>query len=123
MAEPLSRVHRPCDECPWRKDCKPGRFAPERWEALRSTSIDPETHFGPEFGGPLFACHKTPEGGERTCAGWLAVEGINHPSIRFAALQGQVSACALEPGDGWPELHESFAEASSHDMSEEYDHE
>lgn len=113
----MKRVKRPCSACPWRKDCEPERFDPERWASLTASSIDPETGFGPEFGGPLFACHKTPEGGERACAGWLAVEGINHPTVRLGLLTGAVPVCSIEPGEGWPELHDSFAETMTHDMN------
>lgn len=110
-------VKRPCSECPWRKDCEPGRFDEERWEALRATSTD-ERGFGREYGAPLFACHKTPEGIERACAGWLAREGTSHPIVRLAVLQGHVPVCALDVREGWPELHETFLETMAHDLAE-----
>lgn len=113
----MKRVKRPCDECPWRVDAEPGRFAPERWAALAASSAD-ERGFGPEYGNPLFACHKTPEGEERACAGWLAREGANHPTVRLAVLLGDVPACALDPGEGWPDLHPDFQTTRAHDMEE-----
>lgn len=108
-------VNRPCDECPWRKDAEQGRFAEERWAALAASSAD-ERGMGPEFGAPLFACHKSPEGGERACAGWLAVEGANHPLVRLAVVTGSLPERALVPGEGWPDLHESFVATRDHDQ-------
>lgn len=114
----MKRIKRPCDECPWRADCEPGRFEAERWTALAASSAD-ERGMGPEFGAPLFACHKTPEQGERACAGWLAVEGINHPSVRLSVAMGTLPVCSLEPGDDWPDLHGSFVETMRHDLMED----
>lgn len=117
----MKRVKRPCSECPWRRDAEPGRFDPERWDSLRASSADAQG-FGPGFDAPLFACHKTPEGEERACAGWLAVEGANHPVVRLDVLTGNIPSCALRPGEGWPELHETLIEAMAHDMNEREPH-
>lgn len=111
----MKRVKRPCDECPWRKDCEPGRFERERWEALAASSAD-ERGMGPEVTGSLFACHKTPEGSERACAGWLAVEGINHPLVRLDVMTGSLPMAALSPGEGWPDLHPDFRTTRAHDL-------
>lgn len=97
------RVHRPCNECPWRADAQPGRFPACRFEALRETTVQ-------RVGAPLFACHKTPDGSDRTCAGWLAVVGHRHISVRLAVAQGRLDPAALEPADGWPALHGSYDE-------------
>lgn len=115
----MKSVKRPCDECPWRKDCEPGRFEPERWAALAESVPDLRTGFGPEFGAILFACHKTPEGEERACAGWLAREGVNHPTVRLAVAMGSIAPEALDIREGWPELHEDFPATARHDMSVE----
>lgn len=115
----MKHIKRPCDECPWRKDCEPGRFEPERWAVLAESSLDIRTNFGPEFGAILFACHKSPEGGERACAGWLAVEGVAHPTVRLSVAMGALPESALRPGDDWPALHESFADTAAHDMGTE----
>lgn len=109
----MKRVRRPCDACPWRKDAQPGRFDVERWESLQASSPAP---YGPEFGSPLFACHKTPEDGERACAGWLASVGHTHPAVRFAIMLGDMPEAALEPGEDWPDLHETFRETALHDL-------
>lgn len=118
MAWPVKRVKRPCDACPWRVDSEPGRFDAERWEALRASSAD-ERGFGPEFGASLFACHKSPEQGERACAGWLAAEGANHPAVRLSVVLGDTPIEALDPGEGWPLLHADFHATMRHDLMEE----
>ncbi|HEU4544519.1 MAG TPA: DUF6283 family protein [Jiangellaceae bacterium] len=104
----LARVHRPCDECPWRKDTAPGMFPACRYDALRETAgaAGCEAHMG----APMFACHKSPDGAERACAGWLAVVGYDHLGVRFAAATGRLDPDALSPRPGWPELYDSYEE-------------
>lgn len=70
-------------------------------------------------GDPLFACHKTEEGRERACAGWLAVEGVNHVTVRLAVAQGALDPAALSPGPDWPALHPDFASTEAHDRQGE----
>lgn len=113
----MKRVKRPCDECPFRADAQAGRFTPERWGVLVEAGAD-ERGMGPEFGAPLFACHKTPEGGERACAGWLAAEGANHPRVRLDVMMGAMPMEACSPGADWPDLFATVREAAAHDLSE-----
>lgn len=93
----------PCSECPWRADAEPGRFPPERYEALRETSNQ-------TFGAPMFGCHKGEPGtnADLACAGWLAVAGYENLAVRMALLSGRLPREALEPGENWPELYESY---------------
>ncbi|WP_241031712.1 hypothetical protein [Rhodococcus koreensis] len=58
----------------------PGRFGRERFDALAATSGGPGREV--EVGGAMFACHKSPEGAEEACAGWLAVAGVEHLGVR-----------------------------------------
>ena len=106
----VRRVRRPCAECPCRSDVPPGKFGPERFEALRATAGAP----GKEavLGAPWFACHKSPEGEgeERACAGWLVLCGADHLGVRLALARGDLPLEALETGPGWPPLYESYAE-------------
>lgn len=97
---------KPCAECPWKKSSDPGKFPAERYEALRSTSGAPG-HEAP-VGSPMFACHMTPEGREKACAGWLATEGPNHLGVRLAVITGRLPGGALRPKEDWPELFDSF---------------
>lgn len=96
---------RPCSECPWRTDQPPGRFPACRYEALRDTSARGGSA---PLGAPMFACHKSAEGRDIACAGWLAIEGANHVGVRLAVVQGRLDPDALTPGSGWPDLHESY---------------
>lgn len=75
-----------CNECPWRTDVPVGRFSASRYQALESTCRP---------GGlpAIFACHKSPEGQERACAGFLIVHGWDNNRCRLAALSG-----AWKPG-------------------------
>lgn len=102
------RAARPCPECPWRVDTRPGQFSACRYDVLADTTGEPgrEAHLG----APMFACHKSPEGREWACAGWLAAVGWEHLGVRIAAIVGRLPVSALEPGDGWPQLHASYAE-------------
>lgn len=111
-------ISRPCDECPWRTDAEQGRFTEERWTSLAKSSARPDGASA-EYFDPLFACHKTVEGRERICAGWLAREGINHPRVRMGLLLGEISPAALEPKPGWPDLHPDFAATRAHDLMED----
>lgn len=104
----MTACRRPCTECPWRKDTLPGQFSAERYEQLRITTGE-RGHEAP-LGSPQFACHKAPEGEEFVCAGWLAAVGYYNLSARVAAAYGHIPHEAFQPGDGWPELYESYAE-------------
>jgi uncharacterized protein DUF6283 len=104
----LPHCVRPCANCPWRRDSPAGEFAGERYEALRVTAGRPGCEVG--LGAPMFACHKSEEGRDRACAGWLAVAGIEHLGVRLAVALGRLPASALRPGDRWPDLFSSYEE-------------
>lgn len=105
----LPRQKRPCAECPFRRDVEPGQFPAERYEALRE-SCRHEQNVQAPLGAPMFACHKSPEGGEFACAGWLAVEGHNHIGVRVAVATGHLPVDALAPKPDWPELYATYEE-------------
>lgn len=71
-----------CEECPWRKDVPVGRFPPERFVRLRTTVQQDRL-----FNNPLFACHKSKEGDENACVGYLLRDGNINIAVRFAASQ------------------------------------
>ena len=98
----------PCQECPFRRDTKPGQFPACRYEALKATAGAPGREVS--LSAPIFACHKSPEGREEACAGWLAVCGIEHLGVRMAAITGRLEPADLRPGDGWPELFATYEE-------------
>lgn len=62
------------------------------------------------WGAPMFACHKSPEGGERACASWLAKVGEEHIGVRLAVVMGRLDPAALEPKPDWPPLFDSYEE-------------
>lgn len=95
-------MKRTCAECPWKRSSSSGKFLPEQYEALTSTC---------EPGGlpGVFACHMTPAGEERACAGFLIVHGADNNRVRIAMIAG-----AWSPGDSTADgpLYGSFAEMS-----------
>jgi len=107
MVADFPRVHRPCQECPWKVDAEAGKFPTCRYEQLTATAGAPGAEVW--LDAPIFACHKSPEGGERACAGWLATVGRDHLGIRMAVITGRLDPVALDPGEGWPELHPTYA--------------
>ncbi len=104
--------HPPCASCPWLGDQDAQdipHFSLGLAEQLARTCPD-ERGMGPDFGAPMFACHQSKLGGEVHCAGWLASVGHAHPSVRLGIMQGRLDAARLEPGPGWPMLHDNYAD-------------
>ncbi|MGV9869741.1 DUF6283 family protein [Rhodococcus koreensis] len=110
---PSALPHRqyPCAECPWRRDVAPGMFGRERFDALASTSGRPGHEAAVD--AAMFACHKSAEGEEEACAGWLAVAGVEHLGVRLSVIRGRLDPAALARGDGWPDLFDSYAEMAA----------
>jgi hypothetical protein len=98
----------PCAECPWRRDTPPGQFPACRYDALRETSG--RQGFEAPLSAPMFACHKSPDGPEEACAGWLAAVGVDHLGVRLAVIMGQLEPEVCQPGPEWPPLFSSYAE-------------
>jgi hypothetical protein len=107
--DPMPYCERPCARCPWRRDTPPGEFPAERFERLRSTSPRPGAD-EPDWAAPMFACHKTRQGDERACAGWLATVAHRHLGVRLAVARLLLPGKVLRPGPGWPALFETYAE-------------
>lgn len=107
----LRRRRYPCSECPFRRDTPPGKFPSSRYEALHVTVGQPEAEA--PLGAPAFACHKSPEGLDEACAGWLAVCGIEHLGMRLAVITGRLEPGDLRPRDDWPELFATYEEMAS----------
>lgn len=111
ISDAMPHMKKPCGECPWRVDVATGRFPPERYERLACTSGTAGNEAG--LGAPMFACHKSVEGREAACAGWLAVAGGEHLGVRWAVSMQRLDASALAPGEGWPVLYASFEEMAA----------
>lgn len=97
---------KPCPTCPWWRhqhaDEIPG-FGLELAEGLAPT-CDPAA----DISTPQFACHQSKEGGEFACAGWMTVNGVNHPAVRVGLMTGAIDPDQLTPDPSWPELHDSY---------------
>jgi hypothetical protein len=77
-----------CSACPWRKDVPVGVFPPERFIALAATVKQ-------DF-GPVFACHKTTEGQDSACVGYLLTEGTENFNVRIASIRGALDMKKLK---------------------------
>ena len=93
-----------CDECPWRTDVCVGNFPPERFVALADTSK--------QGFGPLFACHKTADGAEHACVGWLLGDGPENLRVRLALAQGTIDLDSLVARGPIYESYGDMAEAN-----------
>lgn len=80
----IEYIKRPCAECPWRTDIPAGQFTAARFRALASCAED--------LGRTIFACHKSPCGGEFACAGFLLQQGAHNISVRLARQRFDVSS-------------------------------
>lgn len=101
----------PVPVAPWRVDQDAQdipRFSLALAEKLAATCPD-DRGCGPDFGAPMFACHQSKIGKEIHCAGWLASVGHAHPGVRLNVMRSRIDAARLEPGPGWPALHDSYA--------------
>jgi hypothetical protein len=76
-------AHKPCDECPWRRDVPTGKFRPQRFRDLAESSYD--------MARMMFACHKSPEGREFICAGYLLQSSAHNLTLRLARQEFDVS--------------------------------
>ncbi|WP_222946756.1 DUF6283 family protein [Caballeronia sp. EK] len=105
-------ARRPCESCPWRKD-RDARdipdFSLELAEKLAASCPD-ERNMGPDFGASWFACHLSRANGEMPCAGWLAMVGLAHPSVRMALREKRLSPEAVHPPSDGPVLHERYCD-------------
>lgn len=102
----MSALRHPCRTCPWRIDQDASAIPGFRIDLAERLD---ETCSG-EFGAPIFACHQSREGAEVVCSGWLARHGADSIAIRLRVIAGKLDPVALEPGDDWPETHETYAE-------------
>ena len=78
----LKQQVKPCVECPWRTDVPTGKFPPARFIALANTAYDMNL--------TQFACHKSPEGSEIACAGFLLVGAAHNLGVRWGIRTGKI---------------------------------
>lgn len=72
-------------------------------------------HEGDEapLGADMFGCHTSPTDPPALCAGWLAIVGRAHLTIRVAILWGYLPEKVLQAGPHWPELFTTYEEMIS----------
>jgi len=89
------------------------KFDADRYTALADTTGTPGAEAG--LTAPMFACHKSPEGAEQACAGWLATVGHQHLGIRLAVATGRLDPRALHPhpAPDWPPLFDTYQEMAT----------
>lgn len=102
----------PCNECPVRSDNADNprsKFVTSRWDELHGT-IDDGTGGTAPYGTPMFGCHKGEPGtnDDLACAGWLAAFGWRNVTVRLAVAFGRLDQAALEPGENWPPLYDTW---------------
>jgi hypothetical protein len=78
----LPHVRRPCVNCPWRLDVEPGEFTAERFAQLAASAYD--------MSPVIFSCHKSPDGREFACAGFLARGAEHNLAVRLALARREL---------------------------------
>lgn len=100
-----------CDECPFLKSVPVGHFPPERFESLAGTSL------GEDGWKPIFACHKSTEGSDVACVGYVLSDGGHtNFAVRIAAIQGRFDPGALRSTGPMYESYEAMALANGADV-------
>ncbi len=108
----FNTLAKPCSSCPWQIDSVAQdipNFDLALAEGLMNCCPD-KRGMGPDFGASIFACHQSKVGAEIACAGWLAIVGHRHPSVRLAIMAGRLAPESLNTKPGWPALHASYSE-------------
>lgn len=87
---------RPCDSCPYRKDCPSGVWDAEEYAKL--PNYDKETQDQPMS---LFMCHQAARDKpiNDLCAGWLHVHGDELIALRLGLMTGSVAPEVLDALD------------------------
>ncbi len=89
----------PCADCPWRKDA-PIQWSADRFQNLALTCRDD--------GASIMACHKSREGNDLPCVGFVVQVADESIGLRIAAATGRIDLREYE--DGGHELFGSFEE-------------
>lgn len=88
-----------------------GKFTDNDFAKLESTNGSPGAEAPPSTAS--MSCHlDQPNTAHplRLCAGWLAVVGYHHLSIRLHVIANRLPPEALIPDEDWPALYDDLAE-------------
>jgi len=100
-----TRLRRPCQNCPWRKDAPAGHWHPDHFRDIWKGCQDDGFH--------IMLCHKAtalPAHMEKpVCQGWVRVLGFQAIGVRIAAMTGQITRAEVDDHEG-PSLYASFEE-------------
>lgn len=78
----MRTMAKPCANCPWRLDAPVGEFEVERYRALARSAED--------MSPVVFQCHKTADGTDVACAGFLASGARHNQAVRMAMILGEI---------------------------------
>lgn len=92
--------HKPCEQCPWRKDVPTGVFPEQAYRESAPTSYD--------MAQSTFACHMSGAENPATCAGFLLRHADNNLSVRLSLMTGRIDLTKI--GDGGYPIYESYRE-------------
>ena len=93
----------PCDNCPWRKSTDPHTQIPN----YRVEMAENLAHTCRDDGMAVMACHKTTEGKELACVGFVLQVGVESIGVRLRFFGGD-SPDNYEVGDA--DLYNTFEE-------------
>lgn len=108
---------KPCPNCPWYVGSSPQdipRFSIEKMRKLANTA--PPRDSTQDGFRPIMACHKSKEGVEFACAGYIAVHGIQNINVRLLGMNDGVDIGKVLDNCEELDLHGSF-----HEMLDEYE--
>ncbi|MGH3737608.1 MAG: DUF6283 family protein [Micromonosporaceae bacterium] len=115
MHDQVDHRRHPCAECPWRTDVDLSNFSDADFAKLAANNGLPGHEATVDT--PMMACHRDHAGTahpRRLCAGWLAVVGRDHLSVRLKVLAGKLPDDVLDAGPDWPRLYSDLDEMLDH---------
>ncbi|MBG0825920.1 hypothetical protein HS048_35185 [Planomonospora sp. ID91781] len=97
-ADAISYRRSPCRSCPWTvRNAELYHYG-----AISAYLVGIGEHTA--LGADAVGCHASERTPVELCAGWLQVEGAEHPGVRDALADGRLPARALRPRADGPQL-------------------
>lgn len=106
--ESICPSRRPCKTCPWRVDSEGGSAIPG-FDIQKARELESTVGEGDAF-RPIMACHRSRDGGDHVCIGYVVVEGYSNLAVRMAAITGRLPLGEIVDACEDLELHQSFDE-------------